>query len=102
MGLSARRHGPHPRSRRGLPAARLCLRHPRRRETAMSMPAALQRRRDYAGPALFSYGFRPFFLAAGLWATFGILLWLPQYMGYCTLPTHLGPLEWHVHEMLFG
>ena len=34
----------------------------------MSTPAALHRRRDYAGPALFSYGFRPFFLAAGLWA----------------------------------
>jgi uncharacterized protein involved in response to NO len=32
----------------------------------MSTPAALQRRRDYDGPALFSYGFRPFFLAAGL------------------------------------
>ena len=29
----------------------------------MSTPAALQRRRDYAGPALFAYGFRPFFLA---------------------------------------
>jgi len=68
----------------------------------MSMPAALQRRRDYAGPALFSYGFRPFFLGAGLWASIGILLWLPQYMGYFALPTHFGPLEWHVHEMLFG
>ena len=27
-------------------------------------PAA---RRAYAGPALFSFGFRPFFLVAGLW-----------------------------------
>jgi uncharacterized protein involved in response to NO len=26
------------------------------------MPAALRRRREYAGPTLFSYGFRPFFL----------------------------------------
>lgn len=68
----------------------------------MSMPAALQRRRDYAGPALFAYGFRPFFLAAGLWAAFGILLWLPQYMGALTLPTHFSALDWHVHEMLYG
>jgi uncharacterized protein involved in response to NO len=68
----------------------------------MSTPAALQRRRDYAGPALFAYGFRPFFLAAGLWAAFGILLWLPQYLGAFTLPTHFGPLDWHVHEMLYG
>ena len=34
----------------------------------MSMTAALHRRRDYVGPALFAYGFRPFFLAAGVWA----------------------------------
>jgi len=68
----------------------------------MSAPAALQRRRDYAGPALFAYGFRPFFLAAGLWAAFGILLWLPQYFGALTLRTHFGPLDWHIHEMLYG
>ena len=68
----------------------------------MSMPAALQRRRDYAGPAVFAYGFRPFFLAAGLWAAFGILLWLPQYMGVLTLPTYFSALDWHVHEMIYG
>jgi uncharacterized protein involved in response to NO len=68
----------------------------------MSTPAALQRRRDYEGPALFAYGFRPFFLAAGLWAAFGILLWLPQYLGLLTLPTAFGPLDWHNHEMLYG
>ena len=68
----------------------------------MSQPAALQRRRDYAGPALFAYGFRPFFLAAGLWAAFGLLLWLPQYFGLMTLPTAFGPLDWHIHEMMYG
>jgi len=68
----------------------------------MSMPAALARRRDYTGPALLSYGFRPFFLAAGLWAAFGILLWLPQYVGEFALPTQFGALDWHIHEMLYG
>jgi len=68
----------------------------------MAMPAALARRRDYAGPALFSYGFRPFFLAAGAWAAFGILLWLPQYLGWFALPTQFGALDWHIHEMLYG
>ncbi|MGN6573490.1 MAG: NnrS family protein [Pseudolabrys sp.] len=68
----------------------------------MSAPAALQRRRDYAGPALFAYGFRPFFLAAGLWAAFGILVWLPAYLGFLTIPTAFGPLDWHIHEMLYG
>ncbi len=68
----------------------------------MSTPAALQRRRDYDGPALFAYGFRPFFLAAGLWAAFGILLWLPQLLGVMTLPTVFGALDWHIHEMFYG
>jgi uncharacterized protein involved in response to NO len=68
----------------------------------MSTPAALQRRRDYDGPALFSYGFRPFFLAAGLWAIAAIMLWIPQYMGKLSVPTHLSPLDWHIHEMLYG
>jgi uncharacterized protein involved in response to NO len=68
----------------------------------MSMNPALQRRRGYNGPAVFSYGFRPFFLAAGLWAAFGILLWLPQYLGVLTIPTSFGALDWHVHEMLYG
>jgi uncharacterized protein involved in response to NO len=56
------------------------------------MNVALSRRRDYAGPALFSYGFRPFFFAAGVWAAFGILLWMPQYYGNVALPTFDGAL----------
>src|SRR6516164_10655567 len=68
----------------------------------MSMPAALQSRRSYAGPALFSYGFRPFFLAAALWAAFNILLWVPQYLGLITVPTEFSALDWHIHEMLYG
>ena len=68
----------------------------------MAIPAALSRRRDYAGPALFAYGFRPFFLAAGAWAAFGIFLWLPQYLGALTLPTYFSALDWHIHEMLYG
>ncbi len=67
-----------------------------------SIPAALRRRRDYAGPALFSYGFRPFFLGGASWAALAILLWLPQYFGELTLPTAFGPLDWHIHEMIYG
>lgn len=63
---------------------------------------ALSRRRDYAGPALFAYGFRPFFLAAGGWASIGILLWVRQYFGEITLVTSFSPLDWHIHEMLYG
>src|SRR5271166_4336288 len=67
-----------------------------------SIPAALRRRRDYAGPALFSYGFRPFFLGGALWAALAVVLWLPQYFGELALPTAFAPLDWHIHEMLFG
>jgi uncharacterized protein involved in response to NO len=68
----------------------------------MAMPAALERRRSYAGPALLSYGFRPFFLLGAAWAAFGVLLWMPQYFGELTLPIAMAPRDWHVHEMLYG
>ena len=71
-------------------------------EQTTSIPAALRRRREYAGPTLFSYGFRPFFLGGALWAALGIMLWLPQYFGELTLPTAFSPLDWHIHEMLYG
>src|SRR5579862_9356428 len=71
-------------------------------ERTTSMPAALRRRRQYAGPTLFCYGFRPFFLGGALWAALGIVLWLPQYFGRLSLPTAFTPLDWHIHEMLYG
>ena len=67
-----------------------------------SIPAALRRRREYAGPALFSYGFRPFFLGGAVWAALAIVLSLPQYFGELQLPTAFNPLDWHIHEMIFG
>jgi uncharacterized protein involved in response to NO len=68
----------------------------------MSSSAALRRRREYSGPAVFAYGFRPFFFAAGLWAALGMALWLPQYFGQIGLPTYFSALDWHIHEMLYG
>lgn len=52
--------------------------------------------------AVFSYGFRPFFLAAGGWASIAIGLWLALVLGYMRLPTRFDPVAWHIHEMLFG
>ena len=68
----------------------------------MTIPAALARRRDYAGPALFSYGFRPFFLGAALWSAAVILLWVRQFFGEISLSLAMNPLDWHMHEMLYG
>lgn len=57
-------------------------------------------RRAYRGPKLFSYGFRPFFLAAAIWAALAVPLWLLSFTGY--LPWAALTREWHIHEMLFG
>lgn len=51
---------------------------------------------------LLGMGLRPFFLGAALWAILPMLLWLPYWMGVMDLPTAFAPLEWHIHEMLFG
>jgi uncharacterized protein involved in response to NO len=67
-----------------------------------TVPPALARRRNYSGPALFSYGFRPFFLFGATWAAAAILLWLPQYFGDIALPIAIGAPDWHAHEMIFG
>src|SRR5215210_2375942 len=63
-------------------------------------PAA--RLRDYHGPALFSFGFRPFFLLSSIYAGLAILAWLPIFHGELALPTAFSPRDWHVHEMLYG
>lgn len=67
-----------------------------------SMPPALERRLKYNGPALFSYGFRPFFLGGAAWSAACVALWVPQFMGGFLLPTAYAPLDWHIHEMLYG
>jgi uncharacterized protein involved in response to NO len=58
--------------------------------------------RQYGGPAILSYGFRPFFLFGAIYAGVAILAWLPVYFSEITLPAALAPRDWHVHEMLFG
>jgi uncharacterized protein involved in response to NO len=63
---------------------------------------AIPRRQAYDGPALFSYGFRPFFLLGSLYSGLAILVWLPVFMGELSLTTAFLPRDWHVHEMLYG
>lgn len=64
------------------------------------MDATAKRLRAYQGPALFSFGFRPFFLFSALWAALVVPLWTLAYMGL--LPAAFASRDWHVHEMLFG
>jgi uncharacterized protein involved in response to NO len=62
----------------------------------------IPRLRNYQGPALFSYGFRPFFFFGSVYAGTAILVWLPAFYGQIQISTGFAPRDWHVHEMLFG
>ena len=55
-----------------------------------------------SGPVLFSYGFRPFFLAAGLWAVAAMGLWIAALAAGWEIGGSYGGPYWHAHEMLFG
>jgi len=59
-------------------------------------------RKAYYGPTLLSYGFRPFFLLALVFATTIIPLWIPIYSGVIDLNGSFSTIDWHIHEMLFG
>jgi len=64
--------------------------------------SGIPRLRDYRGPVLLSYGFRPFFLFGAIYAGLAILAWLPMFSGELELSTAFSPVDWHVHEMLYG
>lgn len=66
------------------------------------MATSAEQMRAWSGPALLSYGFRPFFLGAGLWAALAMALWLAMLSGVFALPTRFDPVSWHAHEFLFG
>lgn len=64
--------------------------------------ASISRLKVSSGPAILSYGFRPFFLAGALYGGLGIAIWLPLFFGDIAIPTAFSPLDWHIHEMLYG
>ena len=58
--------------------------------------------RNWAGAALFSYGFRPFFLGGAVFAALAVALWLFEWSGAMAIVHQVAPVDWHVHEMIFG
>jgi len=54
------------------------------------------------GPVILAYGFRPFFLAAGIWAMLAMALWIGALAGDWPIGGAYGGPAWHAHEMLFG
>jgi uncharacterized protein involved in response to NO len=66
------------------------------------MVTTAEQRRSYDGPAILSYGFRPFFLFGAMWAALAVAIRLPMLAGSLDLPTAFAPIDWHVHELLYG
>jgi uncharacterized protein involved in response to NO len=64
--------------------------------------ATMARVREWRGPAIFSYGFRPFFLFAAIQAALAGALWVPWFLGLVAVPSLLPPVAWHAHSLLFG
>jgi uncharacterized protein involved in response to NO len=55
-----------------------------------------------SGPAILAYGFRPFFLVAGIFSVIAMTLWIGALSGLWSVGGGEGPIAWHAHEMLFG
>ena len=54
------------------------------------------------GLAFFSYGFRPFFLGAALFAGVAVPAWILTLAGVGDSEFLYPARDWHVHEMVFG
>lgn len=67
------------------------------RGTAHAVPG-----RRIAHAALLGRGFRPFFLATGIYAAAGVVYWSVSWRGRLPSARWLWPSAWHAHEMLFG
>lgn len=56
----------------------------------------------HTGPVILAYGFRPFFLGAGVWAVLAMGLWIASLAAGFPIGAGYGGPAWHAHEMLFG
>ncbi len=66
------------------------------------MTTSAAQMRAWTGPAILSYGFRPFFLLGSVWAALAMVLWVVMLTGHDVLATTFDPVSWHAHEFLFG
>lgn len=63
---------------------------------------AIPRTRPGRYPAVLSHGFRPFFFLGALYSGLSILFWLGLLNGAARTVSLFPPVDWHIHEMLFG
>jgi uncharacterized protein involved in response to NO len=60
------------------------------------------RGRVRGGPAIFHYGFRPFFLLGALSAAIAVPAWLAMLLTGVAPAGPFDAMQWHAHEMVFG
>ncbi|WP_113911377.1 NnrS family protein [Roseovarius dicentrarchi] len=60
------------------------------------------RMREWQGPTLLTYGFRPFFLGGAAWAAIAMMIWILTLTGALGMDLAFDPVSWHAHEFLFG
>ena len=61
-----------------------------------------ERMRTWQGPAVFSFGFLPFFFFGAIWLVIAMSVWMLALSGSFYLPSHFDIVSWHAHEFLFG
>ncbi|UXM94870.1 NnrS family protein [Bartonella sp. HY329] len=66
------------------------------------MASSAEQIRKWQGPAILSYGYRPFFLFSAILALFALIAWIFIYAGVMQLPIALDPISWHAHSFIFG
>jgi uncharacterized protein involved in response to NO len=66
----------------------------------MTNPSSVNQ--GYERPAFFSYGFRPFFLGAAVFAGVAVPAWILMLAAVGDSAFLSAPRDWHVHEMIFG
>jgi uncharacterized protein involved in response to NO len=75
----------------------------RRTSRSAAVPPRTATDRPPARAAVFlSYGFRPFFLLASIYAMLSLVAWMAAHLGGISLPGETDARFWHGHEMVFG
>ena len=55
--------------------------------------------RAWTGPALFSFGFRPFFLFGAVWVALSMMIWIAVLSGRIDIASRFDPVSWHCNKI---
>ncbi|MCO6187755.1 NnrS family protein [Rhizobium sp. L1K21] len=64
--------------------------------------SSAEQMRHWNGPAIFTFGFRPFFLFGSIWAGLAMVMWILALTGAYAPPSRFDPISWHAHAFIFG